>query len=159
MAIIYSDQYTLRNSGELIPVSDWGGKIRIMNFNFIALGTLQIGDFIYLVKLPPGRVIFYGSLSWKAYFNSAEGDLYIGWGNYKSPANQVVAGTIDGIDRDEGIAASVPVEGIMGSEPGIKANGRDKVFESSTGIDIVVSSDITISAGNYIRGHIAYTLD
>ncbi len=159
MAIYYSDQYTIMRAGELLPVSDWGGKLRIMNFNFIAQESITALDLIVLVKLPPGRVIFQGAQSWKNYYLTPDNlDIYIGWGEYKAPTGVTVAGDAFGIDGgDNPTEGSAPQGSIMGND--LPNYGRRKVFESSTGVDIVVSSDAIMAATNFITGHVAYTLD
>lgn len=145
----------------MLETSQNHGRMRVAQFSHTHIVGDATSD-VTVVKLPPGNVRLYMSLSW-AYFNwtTASATCDIGWGAYTNGAGVAVVadpnGLADGIDVDAvGIRnlADDDAGGILATTCGVKE------FDSLSGVNIVFTSqDVAIVAADDLYGMLVYVVD
>lgn len=161
MATFYSEQVAKLDAvpSEALNVDESHGKIRICRFDYDQVANGAENDIIQLVKLPAGRIRVLGSESF-LYHSFAAGNiglsLGVGWAAYKDFAGDAVAADEGGLD--DAINCDPAGSVTIGSE--VLAEGQSKVFESQEGVVITATVKVAIvTAGDSLKGHIAYVLD
>ena len=135
-----------------LAVSDHSGKLRIAYFDYthgIVAGTAA--DVIHLVRIV-------GRLS-AIYHNMTTGGntVDIGWEAHTDLDGSTVAADPDGLD--DGISVETAGTILVGTVAAVAALGGNKLLNSQTGFNIILTSVGIPAASDVVAGHIAYVMD
>lgn len=141
------------------PVGDLSGKLRSARVTWAKNSSAgEATDIIEICKLPAGRVRVLGKLSY-LYHDMTTGSnfLDIGWKAYTDLDGVAVDANPDGLDDNINVETAGSIN--IGTVAAVLAVGNEKVFESQTGVILIVTSVEIIAALDSIYGTIVYVTD
>ena len=143
----------------LNDTSSWHGRMRIAYFTFAQSGAGDSGSSVAVCKLPPGKVRLIGPLC-NIYVNwtTASATLDAGWDAYTDRDGNAVAADADGLDDGVSVEAAGAIP--LGTVSAVAATGGCKLFESSDGVTLrLTSASTAIADGDDAVGYVVYVQD
>jgi hypothetical protein len=135
-----STQLTTIDAGKKLDAADYAGSLMPLNFDFTQTPVGDAASTVELVRIPPGKYILLGWLSFIAAdaFGAAR-VLDIGWNAYIDGADgtTVVAASAAGINNDIDVSGATNTVGLgLALAAGL---GRRKLFNSRNGVTIIAT--------------------